>query len=117
VPIEQGNTDAATFDWSLPRSIVFARTGETLNLRHTAVALALMGWYLMAPPQTRTWWIGPQRSDDAAPLSRWTNQQSFDKADVCEAARLAAQQNAGEGAVGTGHAVCVATDDPRLKGS
>jgi len=114
---EQGDTDRATFDWSLPRLIAFTRTGETLNLRHTAVALALMGWYLMAPPQTRTWWIGPQRYDDAAPLSRWTNEQSFDKADLCEAARLAAQQNAGDSAVSSGHAVCVATDDPRLKGS
>jgi len=75
-----------------------------------------MGWYLMAPPQTRTWWIGPPRSDIAAPLNEWTNQQSFDKADLCEAARMAAQQNAGDAAVGSGHAVCVATDDPRLKG-
>lgn len=116
MPIEQGDTDAATFDWSFPRSIAFARTGERLNLRHIAVALALVGWYLMAPPQTRTWWIGAQRSDNAAPLSRWTNEQSFDKADLCEAARMAAQQNAGDAAVGSGHAVCVATDDPRLNG-
>jgi hypothetical protein len=116
VPIEQGDTDAAAFDWSLPRLIAFTRTGETLKLRHTAVALALVGWYLMTPPQTRTWWIGPQRSDVEAPLSRWTNVQSFDKADLCEAARLAAQQNAGDAAPGSGHAVCVASDDPRLKG-
>jgi hypothetical protein len=75
-----------------------------------------MGWYLMAPPQTRTWWIGPPRSDIAAPLTQWTNQQSFDKADLCEAARMAAQQNGGDIAVGSGHAVCVATDDPRFKG-
>jgi len=74
-----------------------------------------MGWYLMAPPQTRTWWVGPPRSDIAAPLTQWTNQQSFDKADLCETARMAAQQNAGDFAVGSGHAVCVATDDPRLK--
>jgi hypothetical protein len=78
-----------------------------LKLRHTAVALALLGWYLMMPPQTRTWWIGAQRSDDAAPLSRWTNAQSFDNAAKCETARLATQVQAG--------ALCVATDDPRLK--
>jgi hypothetical protein len=78
-----------------------------LKLRHTAVALALLGWYLMMPPQTRFWWIGGQRSDTAAPLNRWTNQQSFDRAEKCETARLATQVQAG--------AVCVATDDPRLK--
>ena len=78
-----------------------------MKLRHTAVALALLGWYLMMPPQTRFWWIGGQRSDTAAPLNRWTNQQSFDRAEKCETARLATQVQAG--------AVCVATDDPRLK--
>ncbi len=29
---------------------------------------------------------------------------------------MAAQQNGGDIAVGSGHAVCVATDDPRFKG-
>jgi hypothetical protein len=80
-----------------------------------AAALALLGWYLMAPPQTRTWWIGEKRYDDAAPLSRWTVEQSFDKAELCEAARLATQQQAGDAAIHTDHAVCVASDDPRLK--
>jgi hypothetical protein len=78
-----------------------------MKLRHAA-ALALVGWYLMVPPQTRTWWIGEERYDDAAPLNRWTIEQSFDKAELCEAARQATQ---------AGHAVCVATDDPRLKGN
>jgi hypothetical protein len=66
-----------------------------------------MGWYLMAPPQTRTWWVGPPRSDNAAPLTKWANQQSFDNAEKCEAARLVTQVQAG--------ALCVSTDDPRLK--
>jgi hypothetical protein len=79
-----------------------------LKLRHTAVALAVLGWYLMMPPQTRFWWIGAQRSDDSAPLNQWTNAQSFDKAQLCEAARIATQVQSG--------AICVATDDPRLKG-
>ena len=79
-----------------------------MKLRHTAVALALLGWYLMTPPQTKFWWIGPQRSDNAAPLSQWANVQSFDKAQLCEAARMATQVQAG--------AMCIATDDPRLKG-
>jgi hypothetical protein len=85
-----------------------------MKLRHTA-ALALMGWYLFVPPQTRTWWIGPERYDDAAPLSRWTIDRSFDKAGGCEAARLATQQQAGDAAIRMGHAVCVASDDPRLR--
>lgn len=52
--------------------------------RH-AVALALVGWYLMMPPQTRTWWIGDEYYDDSAPLNRWTIERSFDKAEACQA--------------------------------
>jgi hypothetical protein len=85
-----------------------------IKLRHTA-ALALMGWYLFVPPQTRFWWIGEQRYDDAAPLSKWTIDRSFDKAAGCEAARLATQELAGDAAIRMGHAVCVASDDPRLR--
>jgi hypothetical protein len=85
-----------------------------IKLRHTA-AMALMGWYLFVPPLTRTWWIGPERYDDAAPLSRWTIDRSFDKAGVCEAARQATQQQAGDAAIRMDHAVCVASDDPRLR--
>jgi len=47
-----------------------------VNPRHAA-ALALVGWYLLVPPQTRFWWIGRQRYDDAAPLSNWTIERSF----------------------------------------
>jgi len=41
-----------------------------------------LGWYLMTPPQIKVWWIGPQLSDNAAPLNQWTNIQSFDKAQI-----------------------------------
>jgi hypothetical protein len=82
--------------------------------RHAA-ALALVGWYLLVPPRTRTWWIGEERYDDATPLSRWTIERSFDKAERCEAARLTTQQQAGDAAIRMNHAVCVASDDPRLK--
>jgi hypothetical protein len=37
-----------------------------MNLRHTA-ALALVGWYLMAPPFN----IALQRIETGAPLSKW----------------------------------------------
>jgi len=85
-----------------------------MKFRHAA-ALALVGWYLMVPPQTRTWWIGPERYDDDASLSRWTIERSFDKAEACEAARLATQEQAADAAIRMGHAACVASDDPRLK--
>jgi hypothetical protein len=85
-----------------------------MKLRHAA-ALALVGWYLLVPPQTRTWWIGPERYDDATPLSRWTIERSFDQAEACEAARSATQEQAGDAAIRMRHAACVASDDPRLK--
>jgi len=78
-----------------------------LKLGHAAVAVAVLGWYLMMPPQTRFWWIGAPRADSNAPLVMWTNTQSFDKAPACEAARMATQVQEG--------AMCVSTDDPRLK--
>jgi hypothetical protein len=79
---------------------------KIMKLRHVALASALLGWYLLAPPQTRVWWIGAQRSDDGAALSSWTIQRSYDQAGACEAARQAVAQS---------HEVCIATNDPRLK--
>jgi hypothetical protein len=84
-----------------------------MNIRHVA-AVALVGWYLMVPPQTRFWWIGQPRYDDAASLRTWTIEQSFDRAEACQAVRLATQQNYGDVASGTSHALCIATGDPRL---
>jgi hypothetical protein len=84
-----------------------------MKIRHV-VALALMGWYLIVPPTTRIWWFGPERSDNGAQLSRWTIEQSFDKAGVCEAARRATEQTSGGSAVGKGNAICVSSDDARL---
>jgi hypothetical protein len=78
-----------------------------MKTRHFA-AIALMGWYLIVPPTTRIWWVGPQRTDNAAQMSNWTIEQSFDKAGPCESARLATQARSGT------TAVCVASDDPRL---
>jgi hypothetical protein len=93
--------------------VASAKTAD-MKPRHVA-ALALVGWYLLVPPRTKTWWIGEERYDDAAPLSRWTIERSFDKAEPCEAARLNTQQQAGDAATRMNHAVCVASDDPRLK--
>jgi hypothetical protein len=82
-----------------------------MKLRYAAIALALLGGYLMLSSQTRAWRGGPQRYDDVAPLSSWTTGRSFDRAELCEAIR----QQAGNAAIGTGHGVCVASDDLHLK--
>jgi hypothetical protein len=47
-----------------------------MNIRHAA-ALALVGWYLMVPPQTNG------QIDYTAPLSRWTVAESYDSAAPC----------------------------------
>ena len=55
-----------------------------MTFRHAA-ALALVGWYLIVAPQSKSWWTGEESYDDSAPLSRWIIEQSFDKALYCEA--------------------------------
>ena len=62
-----------------------------MNLRHAA-ALALVGWYLMAPPmlsthdtpdiKTERWWA---KID--APIRDWQILQSLDSANDCEEMR------------------------------
>jgi len=84
-----------------------------MKITHVA-ALALLGWYLMVPPTTRIWWVGPERSDNSAQMSRWTIEQSFDKAGLCQEARLSAQRQAVDGAIRMDNAVCISSDDPRL---
>jgi len=105
-----------------------------MKLSH-AVALALVGWYLMIPPIE----FGSQAitsnvhvSSDA-PFSKWEMSGSFDTAKECDAARLAIgspsdsrhQLSGGNDAAQVVHeksflelakrySQCVATDDPRL---
>ncbi len=113
--------------------------------RHAA-ALALVGWYLMAPPP------GPPRStfantappNDGAPLNQWTTWDSYDSAQGCEAAKkksldiattdMDKQNHLAEQRQGIWpdnlegqefliadqlayamEALCISTDDPRLK--
>jgi len=100
-----------------------------MNLRHTA-ALALVGWYLMLPPMNswpRTPWI-----DRNAPFSKWTIQATLNSANDCEVARdkheidfALAVKSANpkrheadpnlSSPIDDG-ALCIASDDPRLKG-
>jgi hypothetical protein len=84
--------------------------------RHAA-ALAIVGWYLMAPP--------PQ--DLHAPISKWVMKGSYDTADACFADRALIGGNADLRAIQRrkagltapddpdSAALCIASDDPRLK--
>lgn len=95
-----------------------------MTLRHAA-ALALVGWYLMAPP------MGEKKPDFHAPLSKWTIELAFDSALECDAAMRKWHENAEKALQGdpklqkmsieewyaSANVVCVATDDPRLKES
>ena len=98
--------------------------------RHAA-ALALVGWYLLAPP-----FAAPYTPDPTAPLSQWDHEESFDSATKCEdyaadllktakAKAFAARDstNPFKAAAFQGFAdaqalaQCISTDDPRLKGN
>jgi hypothetical protein len=103
------------------------------RFRH-AVALALVGWYLMLPP------LGSSERDfpveSSAPITNWTNSGSYDSAKECEIERhklsVDAEKRSFEAERGpTGKdqalavavagaerlATCIETTDPRLKGN
>ncbi len=104
--------------------------------RHAA-ALSLVGWYLLVPPV-----IGPRKSgshlltfsEAVVPLSQWTIIKTFDSADECEkdkahywdtscieASPVPKDADMVQGTdeqvvCWAGHrALCLSTDDPRLK--
>jgi hypothetical protein len=105
-----------------------------MNPRHT-IAFALLGWYLMVPPPV----IDQSIADTNAPLAWWELFRSFDTAPDCESVRQAYQAGvhtpsvaselkkraAQQGKVWNQRlaiarakaALCVASDDPRLKGN
>jgi len=85
-----------------------------MKTRHFAALALMMGWYLLVPPTTRTWWVGPERYDNGASFSRWTIQQSYDKAGACESARLATPNESNAASIRMENSLCVASDDPRL---
>ena len=98
--------------------------GEKVKLRQTA-ALALVGWYLIAPSVYRRDPVHgkPAYAGVNEPMSAWTTFGSYDSAEKCEAARHA--QFDGVAPSGddldralyesAANAICLATDDPRLK--
>jgi hypothetical protein len=98
-----------------------------MKLRHAA-ALALVGWYLLGPPQRGE----SANFDTDAPLSKWKVINSFDNLGACEQGRIIEQgrwyDRAARDTPGTKDAIkdaimlilldsakCVASDDPRLK--
>ena len=96
-----------------------------MKLRHTA-ALALVGWYLMLPPQTSK---SPLRFDPNASLKSWYRAGIYSTADQCESDKptvngrwLEALEFRHTSAAEVSdiqkyqaYERCVATDDPRLK--
>src|SRR5208337_3771793 len=104
-----------------------------MNPRY-ASALALVGWYLMVPPDSRV----PHSVDSAAPIPRWSIITNFESADTCKQALRELRNKNGkpskldftgrlrrfqqrQGAdhelarARVDHAACIASDDPRLK--
>ena len=86
--------------------------------RHAA-ALALVGWYLMTPPFTPDHAV---HSD--APYGHWAIRHSFDRSEDCEREKyrlrktaydLLVEQRSDPRECDMCEAMCVATDDPRLK--
>ena len=93
-----------------------------MNIRHAA-ALALVGWYLMAPPLS---WSSNRKmigSDFSRPLSEWLPLDVYDTEADCDKEIDAMNQRAASMAcehhtmLTISHAQCVASDDPRLKGN
>ncbi len=84
-----------------------------MNPRHAA-ALALVGWYLMVPP------------NGGGPVSgKWIINSSYDSAKECEKAgeklrentQYVLRRNPDAPGIEFMAATCIATDDPRLKGN
>ena len=99
-----------------------------MKLRHSA-ALALVGWYLMLPPDQNP--ALPATRDITAPISEWVRVGSFDSAVACEAEQqkrvqvyihlgLTTPEAAStyrDRTLDYENAQCIASDDPRLKGN
>jgi hypothetical protein len=85
-----------------------------MNSRHAA-AVAFVGWYLMLAPAD----YDPDLVHPPPALSRWYISESFDRADECERVRMATlkRYSGKERLTEELSQLCVASDDPRLKGN
>ena len=93
-----------------------------MNRRHAA-ALALVGWYLMVPPTSNG---TPAIAD---PLSRWEIKESYDTSVECQSnlylvvkqaltdLQKPMIQDKKNLVLQFSSAICVASDDPHLKGN
>jgi hypothetical protein len=87
------------------------------RLRHAA-ALALIGWYLLMPPQAMEKWNAATKKYDphiSAPLFEWEILGSFDTAEECRTQQNSVVQAKAAGCPKCFVPECIATDDPRLK--
>jgi hypothetical protein len=88
--------------------------------RH-ATALALVGWYLMIPPEVG---YGPPIIRYKAPLTEWDRASTFDSEEACrerlrESSTIRGPfENYAQARVvdRLQHGRCVPSDDPRVKG-
>jgi hypothetical protein len=80
-----------------------------MNPRHAA-ALALVGWYVMAPP----WYNDEKEPRLYVPIADWEIIGSFDSADLVEMANKARARSTPKERREFGMK-CIASDDTRLK--
>ena len=111
-----------------PRSVnSHTRLGHILMRFRHAAALALVAWYLLCPPMR---FDHPENPFDLpriflnATLAEWDIQGSYDSAQECESGKVEFQAQGRSwtipdlaAAQRLNMAVCIATDDPRLKGN
>jgi hypothetical protein len=101
---------------------VYGGTSFVRSLRFHAVALAIAGWYLMAPIPGHD-----SIPDPVVTFSNWITVRSFDSAEGCEEVRVDVIRAGVGGAEFAGYpeqevrkvltlSQCIASDDPRLKG-
>jgi hypothetical protein len=80
-----------------------------------AAALALVGWYLLAPPSLRGQ-DGKLRLDRNASLSTWEIIRFEGTQQRCERVRTVPMQLGPEAQERKDASICIASDDPRLEG-
>jgi hypothetical protein len=110
----------------------WSRETQHMKNRRHLLMLSLMGWYLMLPPAARQQ-NGLPWPDATAPIAHWAIAESFDRASSCEA-NLSKHRKSFQKLYtkmsgqnldarfwsrfyisASAQAICIATDDPRLR--
>jgi hypothetical protein len=95
---------------------------QTMSGRHS-LAIGMLVWYLLTPP-----YVGPQKFDAKAPLSKWYEAVDFDSLSDCQRYRAGTikqyQERLREDPSGSRANVelfkesqCVSSEDPRRTGN